>query len=616
MLIKLLPIMPNIFSTYKKPLFNTLPLYLLVLLFTLPFLLRLRAQPISSYILENISFILILLLVLSCGIQGRLWHKAPKATWYFLALAIFWYLQSLYLSLPFVGQSYFAIGVFLGLAVLAFALRGLVLAFGREKIVLFITLALVIGATIEFGIGLLQLLKLESFYQGLIVKSPNISTIIGQLGQRNHFGHYLMWGLVSVCYLHAIGKLRLFFSVFLLFALAIGLSLAGSRTVVLYTLVVFILTILWSLRMQNFASKRLLNITLFGLVLLLLLQWLLPYLLDWFGIPFSSGVNRLITSSGGRRWYEWLKAWLIFKEHPFWGVGWTGYAQAAYQLDILPAFIHEPKESGLFVHSHSLITQLLAEMGSLGTTLVLCGFVWVIWRYFTETAVLENWFLLSLMGVSLSHSLVEYPLWYVYFLAPFAVFMSLALPTEKETLPKKYWLNGSAVLLLTACLLAYCIHLITVYDQLQRYHSLSHVEHAKDIRIQKLESLVKQEPLFQFYTLYVLDLFYTPTKKINKRAKEVNQIVTDYRAYSYPLLRRAMYEDFSGETIQAQATLAHMNTYYQVLVPEFLGVLGRAKHHPELLRQTLHTCQKLKVNNPKIKCVYLKDTGGAKNRVK
>lgn len=598
--------MQNSSLMYKKPLFNTLPLYLLALLLTLPFLLRVRVQPISSYVLDNVSFILVLSIVLVCGVQGRLWHKIPKGTWYFLSLAALWYLQSLYIDLPFVGQSYFAIGVFLGLAALIFAMRGLLLAFGREKIALFIAFGLLIGSTLQFGVGLIQLLDLELYFNGLVLDSK-VTTIYGQLGQRNHFGHYLMWGLVSACYLSAIGKLRLFFSCLIILMLTIGLALTGSRTVILYAIVVMIITVIWSLRMRNFASKRLLKISIFALTVLILMQWIVPSLLNQFGLFLDSGMGRFASSSSGaRRWFEWHKAWLIFKEYPFFGVGWSGYASAAYSLDMLPAFVNEPKETGLFAHSHNLVTQLLAEMGLLGTLAVLVGFVWVVWRYISEKVSVESWVLLCLMGVSLSHSLVEYPLWYVYFLAPFAIFMSLGIPTEKEKAVRKCWFNGGFFLLLTTCLFGYCIHLITVYDELQSTYFLRNVEHAKDIRIKKLELLSEKEPLFRFYTLYTLESFYYPSKVENKRAKEVNQLVTDYRPYSYPLLRRAMYQDLAGTKKQAQETIVQMNTYYRVLTPEFLEMLGRSGDYPDLIPETLKACQGLKVKNPKIKCTIPK----------
>lgn len=602
--------MQNPSVLYKKPLFNTLPLYLLALLFTVPFLLRIRIQPITSYILDNISFVLALVIVLVCGIQGRLWHKVPKVTWYFLALAAFWLLQTFLIDLPFVGQSYFAIGIFLGMAVFSFALRGLLLAFGREKIILFIAVALLVGSLLQFGVGVIQLLNLESYFNGFILRSANATTIFGQLGQRNHYGHYLMWGLVATCYLHSIDKLRLLFSILIVLALSVGLALTGSRTVILYGIIVLVITVIWPLRMRNFASNRLLKISLFALITLLLFQWVIPYLLTFFGINLDSGMERLVTSSGGRRSFEWLKAWLVFKEHPLFGVGWSGYAPAAYALDTLPAFINEPKETGLFVHSHNLVTQLLAEVGLVGTLLTLLGFVWVIWRYFSEKATLENWMLLCLMGVSLGHSMLEYPLWYIYFLAPFAVFMSLSIPTEKEETVKKCWLNGGLIFLVTSCLFGYSIHLMSVYNQLQGHYFLRNMDHAKEIRIKELERLAKEEPLFRFYTLYTLESFYASTVE-GKRSKEVNQQVTDFRPYSYPVLRKVMYQDLAGEKKQAQETLIHMNTYYQIMTPEFLSMLGQSGKHPDLIPQTLKACQELQKKRPKAKCVAPKKITGS-----
>ncbi|XLM23360.1 O-antigen ligase family protein, partial [Chromobacterium piscinae] len=80
----------------------------------------------------------------------------------------------------------------------------------------------------------------------------------------------------------------------------------------------------------------------------------------------ASGVARLAANGddmGARRFAEMHKAWLTFKAHPLWGVGWSQYAAESVRLQPLPQFAAAGYNSGLFTNAHNLVMQLLAEMG-------------------------------------------------------------------------------------------------------------------------------------------------------------------------------------------------------------------------------------------------------------
>jgi O-antigen ligase len=92
----------------------------------------------------------------------------------------------------------------------------------------------------------------------------------------------------------------------------------------------------------------------------------------------------------------------------------------------LPQFASAGFNSGLFTNCHNLILQLLAEMGLPITLAVVGGFAWVVWPFFSERAEAEGMLALGCMAVTLIHSMLEYPLWYLYFLAMLVVFASMS----------------------------------------------------------------------------------------------------------------------------------------------------------------------------------------------
>ena len=78
----------------------------------------------------------------------------------------------------------------------------------------------------------------------------------------------------------------------------------------------------------------------------------------------ASGVERLAANSdgmGARRLAEWGKAWLVFREAPWFGAGWSQYAYHSVRLQLLPQFVDSGVNSGLFSNAHNLVFQLLAE---------------------------------------------------------------------------------------------------------------------------------------------------------------------------------------------------------------------------------------------------------------
>src|SRR5690606_32076970 len=81
--------------------------------------------------------------------------------------------------------------------------------------------------------------------------------------------------------------------------------------------------------------------------------------------------------------------------------------------------------SAMHEHAHNIFIHLLAETGIAGALLLLAG-VWAWLRGFQWRNITpEGWWLLALLAIIGIHSLLEYPLWYAYFLGPVALLLGV-----------------------------------------------------------------------------------------------------------------------------------------------------------------------------------------------
>ena len=613
---------------------DTVPLILFVAILVLPFLLTVRMYPTTSYFLDSLTTILALTMVIILGIQGQLFMKLPKTSIFFIVLAFLWFLQTLLLPIHFPGQNYFAAGVLLSMAVLSFSVHALVNRFGRQKIFIILATALMIGALLEAGVALLQLLglakNLNQYFGQIsmnldnIVLAPAKGIIFGQLGQRNHFAHYLMWGVAATIYLYSIKKINVFFTASISIFLGFFLAISASRTVLLYLLVFIVMSFIWFMRNRNsIETKRMFFMILFTSLIIFAFQNRI--LLDFLGIQsVETGLGRTTQSSfffGSRRSYEWYKAWLIFKEHPLLGAGWTQYSVQSFYLDGLPVFDNEPKEPGLFTHSHNSLLQLMSEMGIFYTLFIVIGLIYFAWNYIKEKASTTSLLPLLLISVSLTHSMLEYPLWYVYFLAPFTIFLSLQGKTGADkplfhensspSIPvqtKTTIVTGVSMLLLSSILLVKVMLLLSAYLEINLAYRKKDMESSlPEIQATTLP-LIQNNSFLAYESAYTLEIAYaTDYRNIANPSDErvsINKQLVEYRPFSYPMIRRAMNLSAKNDPQQAMNVIKATNRYYAGMVPEFVSIFNSKKANifTDLRLETHQYCLMLKKKNPKLSC--------------
>ena len=279
--------------------------------------------------------------------------------------------------------------------------------------------ALVAAALINVLVAAVQLAFPAADIPG-IAPSPTPGRAAANLRQPNLFSQLLLLGIVAL-----VGQQRLSGDLVrkcspgLAVVLGAGLAFSQSRTGLL-GLALLLGWILFDKRLHPI-QRRLPWAALAGCLLGMGLVWLnaefghaVPYVAHW---QATSGD---ISSS---RFGIWANTFGLIAANPLFGVGWGRFPQAW----ALTPFPTRPPAS--FDNAHNLPLQLAVELGVPIALAAIAAFGWAVWRarravsyaLASEQAIDGRCLLASLAMLGV-HSLLEYPLWYTYFLLPAAYF--------------------------------------------------------------------------------------------------------------------------------------------------------------------------------------------------
>ncbi len=252
---------------------------------------------------------------------------------------------------------------------------------------------------------------------------------IGNLRQPNHLCSLLLWALAAAVGLHALRRLPGLALAGLLPLLVLGVELSASRTGAAGLL----LLLLWAV-----IDRRLPRSARLALVAAPLLYALIWAATVWWGdlghqalgagARLAADGGSLETSSPNGRANVWGNALRLIAANP-----WTGTGFGEFNLAwSMTAFENRP--TAFFDHTHNLPLQLMVELGlplALLVLVLLGTALWQAWRRAAttvdETSDIAGRTALVLVLLTALHSLVEYPLWYAYFLLPAALAWGLVL---------------------------------------------------------------------------------------------------------------------------------------------------------------------------------------------
>ncbi|KZE34868.1 O-antigen ligase [Crenobacter luteus] len=560
----------------------------------LPFLSRLHYVPLPQWWGEvTVVWLVVLAWLLAPRAAAVAW---PRATWWMLAMAAFWAAQPLWMPLAFPGMNWATALGFLSLALLAAVTAGLRERWGEATLLRALAWALLAGALAQSAIGFCQVTGLAEAMGGLLFydRAHPTSNVFGHIGQRNQYAHYLCWGVAATAYLYAQRALSRRAATALLLWLALSVAWAGSRTVLLYAFALVALAGVWHARVRSDESRRLLFAFAAASAAVVALQFALPWVNEFLArltdtpMAVESGVERLASGGGdgmgARRIDEWHKAWLVFEAAPLSGVGWSQFAAESVRLQMLPQFADAGFNSGLFSNAHNLELQLLAEMGAPGALLALGGFAWALWPYFTRPARAAQLLPLALLAVTLIHSQLEYPLWYLYFLAVAVMMTALAPAASPRSLPA-----GSANLVLAVALGVVSLAAVPRYWEMVGLYSPTGLAARDDARAARLAEIVRDEPLFAFHALNTLDNYLTAdARELDAKRRWIAQLAA-FRPYPDVLFKSARLAALAGDGAAATQDLARALESFPTYAPRFLAQLPADEPAYAGLRRQLET---------------------------
>ncbi|WP_413707047.1 Wzy polymerase domain-containing protein [Ralstonia sp. Ralssp110] len=281
-----------------------------------------------------------------------------------------------------------------------------------------IAIAVITGGLATFAVEILQLLRVPGLPDLLISMAPQGAgrRMWGNLNQPNHVGSYLAFGLAATLFLAQTRRRWCIPLIVMALALLAGMALTVSRTSWLLVIVVGLLAG-WVRASGRYGARKWIEACV-PLVLLVLAYQMCDSLvaygnLRWhWDLPVSLAGR--VQEGVGLRPLLWRHAWHMFLTHPLLGGGWGDYAWNQYvQTDVLG-------HVEMSMNAHNIILDLLAKAGLVGllaVSLPLLGFIRLMWR---RRITPELAFVYAIVLVLAVHSMLEYPLHYLYFLLPFA----------------------------------------------------------------------------------------------------------------------------------------------------------------------------------------------------
>jgi len=393
-----------------------LGLYAVALMWTLPFLVPLKAPPVPSFHAEALAAVLGLIAMSALpAFAVRL--QFPRVGLLFLGFTGLILLQMLLGRLPYRQVGLLAMLYLLwatGLVMLGALLRR---ELGLERVTTTLAWFLLVGALTSAAVGWAQHIGSDAL--GKLAMPPSPFRVWANLGQANQLADYLVLGCASAAYLFATGKLPMRWAIPAAIALAYVLRLTESRTIWVYIVMLLALaTIFWCLDRSR-ANRRLLGLCLLVLVVSIASPWLDAFMFEPSSIPSTMALR--LTEIEGRP-QIWRAALLMFLDSPIIGVGFRQFGWRHFELN---GQAPEPRVQGLTDNAHNLPLHVMAEFGLAGTALLLLFAALWIAGLLRQPRTPAYWWLWSLVLVLAAHSMLEYPLWYTFFLGVAAVVLGL-----------------------------------------------------------------------------------------------------------------------------------------------------------------------------------------------
>jgi O-antigen ligase len=326
--------------------------------------------------------------------------------------------------------------------------------------------ALVLAGIVGMILGLIQAFH-PQWADGAWIARPTMpGRAVGNLRQPNHLSTLLVWSCCAAAWLGARRKMPPMMAVWLLAIFIWGIVLTASRT----GMIAMVFLAIWGLLDKR--MPRPVRAALVGAPLI--------YGAWWGGMWLLAQTDKSVAFAAEARLHDgsdisssrfkiWANVFELIRQHPWFGVGY-GEFNVAWTLTPFPG-----RPVAFFDHTHNLLFQWAVEFGVPMAVLLTCLAGWAWWSLLSAATDRDETdsdanatvgactVIVSIAGL---HSLLEYPLWYSYFLLPTAFAWGLGLSVrhaghgkqEAKATPGPASMGMTAGGLIMAGLIAWCTY--------------------------------------------------------------------------------------------------------------------------------------------------------------
>jgi hypothetical protein len=280
-----------------------------------------------------------------------------------------------------------------------------------------------------------------------------------------------------------------------------------------------------------------------------------------------------IASGWAPRVAVWKEASQMFASAPFLGVG---FGQFAWSHFLQVSGKDPVTVPGLYDHAHNLLLQLLAELGIFAALAAVAAMVVWLRGVLREPASPERWWILAVAAVAGIHSMLEYPLWYAYFLGAASLTVGVADPQRIRLSPNSSPIAMVAPAALATVGWAVCFWLYLDYSRIEGLSvNLFNAGAGGDRMARIRENLreIEGHSLLQPYVdLGLANVEMLSPERLQEKLKRNSQILqfAPTREIAY---RQAVLLAFDGQAKAAQVQLARSASYYPGFLATFALVL-------------------------------------------
>jgi O-antigen ligase len=349
--------------------------------------------------------------------RGRL--EAARAPWLavvaILAAALPWLHWGAEL-VAFAGDAWAGSLYMVGAGLAIFIGHALVQRHGSREPLAFMAAVVLIGALLSMWIALAQW-QLIYYFEWMALSVATGGRYYANFAQPNHFALFLALAIVCTSVLLMQRRIGMACAALLTGFFVFGIAMTSSRGAYLALATAGGVLIASGLRLEPSERRRLFAFMAATAALAAVAAWIWPSvrnIAEPDGHSAASGLA-LVREAGTRalHWQSMLEASL---QRPWFGFGW--YQIHAAQLAVAANY---PATYEMLSQSHNQVVDLVVWLGwPLG--LLLTGLI-VVWFVQSVRRVQgsDGMLMLSLVTIVLAHSMVEFPLYYAYFMLPVAL---------------------------------------------------------------------------------------------------------------------------------------------------------------------------------------------------